>query len=151
MREASSLLSWRKIYITSTSVFLPQELAVSMEGDKVLHNELHSSARSLDPDNEVSGYYNDSKTIYKVLRRIYCFYLSLVFRGAKVWGRSQYLGAIHWGPFIFHWGTSIVILIGGILIIAPAVTLVLPFLNPLLYRNTPLLTVSILERVAGRG
>ena len=25
-----------------------------MEGDKVLHNELHSSARSLDPDNEVS-------------------------------------------------------------------------------------------------
>ena len=32
----------------------PQELAVSMEGDEVLHNGLHSSARSLDPDNEVS-------------------------------------------------------------------------------------------------
>ena len=57
------------------------------------------------------------------------------------------------GPFIFHWGTSIVILIliGGILIIAPAVTLVLPFLNPLLYRNIPLLAVFMLERVAGRG
>ena len=32
----------------------PQELAVSIEGDEVSHNELHSSARSLDPDNEVS-------------------------------------------------------------------------------------------------
>ena len=32
----------------------PQELAVSMEGDEVLHNGLHSSARSLDPDNEIS-------------------------------------------------------------------------------------------------
>ena len=63
------------------------------------------------------------------------------------------LGAIHWGPFIFHWGTSIVIsiLIGGILIIAPAVTLILLFLNPLLYRNIPLLAVFILERVTGHG
>ena len=97
-----------------------------------------------------SGYYNDSKTIYKVLRRIYYFCLSLVFRVAKVWGRSQCLGAIHWGPFR---GTSIVIsiLIGGILIIAPAVTLVLLFLNPLLYRNIPLLAVFILERVTGHG
>ena len=48
--------------------------------------------------------------------------LFLFIRGAKVWGRSQCLGAIHWGPFIFHWGTSIVIpfLIGG----AQVVTLV---------------------------
>ena len=86
-----------------------------------------------------SGYYHDSKATQG-------------FRGAKVWGRSQCLGAIYWGPFIFHWGTSIVILIliGGILIIAPAVTLVLQFLNPLLYRNIPLLAVFILERVAGR-
>ena len=55
--------------------------------------------------------------------------------------------------FIFHWGTSIIIqiLIGGILIIALAVTLVLLFLNPLLYRNIPLLAVTILERVVGRG
>ena len=55
-------------------------------------------------------------------------------------------GAIHWGPSIV-----ISILIGGILIIAPAVTLVLLFLNPLLYRNIPLLAVFILERVTGYG
>ena len=63
------------------------------------------------------------------------------------------LGAIHWGPFIFHWGASIVIsiLIGGILIIARAVTLILLFLNPLLYRNIPLLAVFILKRVTGHG
>ena len=58
LREANSLLSWRKNYITSTSVFLLPRTCrlhnVSMEGDEVLHNELHSSARSLDPNNEVS-------------------------------------------------------------------------------------------------
>ena len=81
------------------------------------------------------------------------------FRGVPRVGadRSAWGSCLLWGQFIgvhlYFIGVLLVIpiLIRGILIIARAVTLVLQFLNPLLYRNIPLLTVSILERVAGRG
>ena len=81
------------------------------------------------------------------------------FRGVPRVGadRSAWGSCLLWGRFIgvhlYFVGVLLVIpiLIGGISIIARAVTLVLQFLNPLLYRNIPLLTVSILERVAGRG
>ena len=148
-----------------------------MEGDEVLHNGLHSSACSLDPDNEVSTLTDtidvlittgnihatprSPPTCHEILIQygfvIFKWVLTRLegnagFQGCKSLGQIAVLRGDLLGPFIFHWGTSIVIpiLIGGILIIARAVTLVLQFLNPLLYHNIPLLAVFILEQVAGR-